>query len=33
LEEGYRRMADDAAHEREAEEWCEGPIGDATVAN
>ena len=30
LEEGYRRMAADAEHEREAEEWCEALIGDAT---
>jgi len=25
----YLRMARDAEHEREAEEWCEALIGDA----
>jgi hypothetical protein len=30
LEEAYREMAADAEHEREAEEWCEALIGDAT---
>jgi hypothetical protein len=30
LEAEYRRMADDAEHEREALEWCEGLIADAT---
>jgi hypothetical protein len=30
LEEAYRRMANDAEHEREAQEWCEALIGDAT---
>lgn len=29
MEEAYREMADDAEHEREAEEWCEALIGDA----
>jgi len=33
LEEWYRRMADDAEHEREALEWCEGLIADATDAS
>jgi hypothetical protein len=28
LEDEYRRMAADANHEREANEWCEGLIGD-----
>ena len=28
LLEGYRAMAADSVHEREAEEWCEGLIGD-----
>jgi hypothetical protein len=28
--EAYRRMANDAEHEREAQEWCEALIGDAT---
>jgi hypothetical protein len=26
----YREMAADEEHEREAQEWCEGMIGDAT---
>ena len=30
LERGYRRMADDSEHEREAQEWCEALIADAT---
>jgi hypothetical protein len=29
LEDEYRRMAADAEHEREAEEWSEALIGDA----
>jgi hypothetical protein len=29
--EGYSAMAKDAAREREAEEWCEGLIGDASA--
>lgn len=33
LEEDYRRMANDAEHEREAEEWCEGLIGDVADAD
>jgi len=33
LEAGYRRMADDAEHAREAQEWCEGLIADATDAS
>jgi hypothetical protein len=28
LEEGYRAMAADEAHEREALEWIEGVVGD-----
>ena len=28
LEEGYRAMAADEAHEREAMEWIEGVVGD-----
>lgn len=28
LEEGYRAMAADEAHEREAMEWVEGVVGD-----
>jgi hypothetical protein len=28
-EEGYRKMASDREHEREAEEWCDALIGDA----
>jgi hypothetical protein len=28
LLEGYRAMAADGLREREAEEWCEGLIGD-----
>ncbi len=28
LEEGYREMATDMEHEREAEEWCDALIGD-----
>jgi hypothetical protein len=32
-EDAYRRMAKDAEHEREAEEWCEALIGDATAAS
>lgn len=28
LEAGYRRMAEDEAHEAEALEWSEGLIGD-----
>ncbi len=31
LIEGYRAMADDAAGEREAKEWAEGLIGDASA--
>ena len=31
LIEGYSAMAKDAAREREAEEWCEGLIGDAST--
>jgi hypothetical protein len=31
LIEGYSAMAKDAAREREAEEWCEGLIGDASA--
>ena len=30
LEEGYREMASDAEHEREAKEWCEALIGDSS---
>jgi hypothetical protein len=29
LAEGYRQMAADAEREREAEEWCDGLVGDA----
>jgi len=29
LEMGYREIAEDAEHEREAQEWCEGFVGDA----
>lgn len=29
LEEGYREMASDAEHEREATEWCDALIGDS----
>ena len=32
MEDAYRRIAKDAEHEREAEEWCEALIGDATDA-
>jgi hypothetical protein len=32
-EDAYRRMAKDAEHEREAEEWCEALIADATAAS
>ena len=32
LEEGYREMATDMEHEREAEEWCEALIGDSSEA-
>jgi len=31
LIDGYSAMAKDAAREREAEEWSEGLIGDASV--
>ena len=31
LTEGYSAMAKDAEREREAEEWCEGLIGDASA--
>ena len=31
LGEGYSAMANDAAREREAEEWSEGLIGDASA--
>ena len=31
--DAYLRMARDAEHEREAEEWCEALIGDATDAS
>jgi len=31
LIEGYTAMAKDAAREREAEEWAEGLIGDASA--
>ena len=31
LIEGYSAMAKDAEREREAEEWCEGLIGDASA--
>jgi len=30
LAEGYREMAGDAEHEREAAEWCEALVGDAS---
>jgi len=30
LEEGYRDMASDAEHEREATEWCDALIGDSS---
>jgi hypothetical protein len=30
LEEGYREMARDAEHERDAAEWCEALIGDSS---
>jgi len=30
LAEGYKAMAADEAREREAQEWAEGLIGDAT---
>ena len=33
MEDAYRRMSEDAEHEREAEEWCEALTGDATDAN
>jgi hypothetical protein len=29
LLEGYREMASDTEHEREAVEWCEALIGDS----
>jgi hypothetical protein len=29
LEEGYREMASDTEHEREAAEWCDALIGDS----
>lgn len=32
LEEGYREMATDLEHERDASEWCEALIGDSSVA-
>lgn len=31
LESGYREMAADREREREADEWCEGLIGDVVV--
>ncbi|MGD0599107.1 MAG: hypothetical protein ABR988_04750 [Terriglobales bacterium] len=31
MTEGYSAMAKDAEREREAEEWCEGLIGDASA--
>lgn len=31
MTEGYSAMAKDAAREREAEEWAEGLIGDASA--
>lgn len=31
LLEQYREMANDSEREREAEEWCEGLIGDASA--
>jgi hypothetical protein len=30
LEEGYREMASDTEHEREAAEWCDALIGDSS---
>ena len=30
LEEGYREMAMDAEHEREAAEWCEALISNSS---
>lgn len=32
LKEGYREMASDTEHEREAAEWCEALIGDSSKA-
>ena len=32
LESGYQAMAQDERREQEAQEWCEGLIGDATNA-
>jgi hypothetical protein len=32
LEEGYREMASDTEHEREAAEWCEALISDSSEA-
>ena len=29
-ETGYRKMASDKEHEREAEEWCDALIGDSS---
>lgn len=31
LDEGYRAMAADDAREAEAEEWCNGLVGDMTM--
>jgi hypothetical protein len=33
FEDGYRRMADDTEHEKEAEEWAEALIGDALLSD
>jgi hypothetical protein len=30
LEEGYREMASDTEHEREAAEWCDALIGNSS---
>jgi len=30
LEKGYREIASDAEHEREAAEWCEALVGDSS---
>jgi hypothetical protein len=32
LEEGYREMANDTEHERQAAAWCEALIGDSSEA-
>jgi hypothetical protein len=32
MEDGYREMADDTEHKREAAEWCEALMGDSSEA-